>query len=686
MAGFIVFCGIALQAAGGEVPEGFVLERVADGITGATALAVAPDGRVFVAEQTGALRVVKNGALLAEPFVALKVDSYWERGLIGVALHPGFPEEPYVYVTAVLAEPYPHHRVLRFTAGGDAAVPGSERVLLEGDDQTRLGGSKPAGHQGGALRFGADGKLYVAIGDQTAGAPAQRLDTFQGKLLRINPDGSIPEDNPFFSKAQGKYRAIWALGLRNPFAFAVQPGTGRMYINDVGDAGWEEINEGAPGANYGWPKSEGYVKDPAFRGPVHAYPHGVGKSITGGVFYHPPRAHFPAAYAGKYFFLDYEAGWLKTLDPAQPLAAATFARRLPRPVDVAVGPDGALYVLNRSAWVKDEKFKPGTGSLVRIRYSPGAPGAAPRAAPPSAEAINPRLKLPAAPEAAPRLLSETGAFASTRALSPAKDALPYDVLSPLWSDGASKSRWLILPPGGRIAFRPKGEWTFPAGTVFVKHFERGGRRLETRLLVLPPGGEAYGITYKWRDDQSDAELLPDALRDGGWYYPSRADCMTCHTPVSGYVLGVKTRQLSADRLRDWSGRGLFQPAPRPEEIPRYERLAALDDEKAPLEARVRSYLDSNCSGCHRPGGSRSPLDTRFDTPLAGQDMLGAAPVAGDLETPGARIVTPGEPARSILYERMKRRDLFKMPPLASDLPDDAALRQLAEWISALPRK
>ena len=124
------------------------------------------------------------------------------------------------------------------------AVPGSELVLLEGDDQAKLGGNVPAGHQGGALHFGKDGKLYVALGDQTAGLPAQELTTFQGKLLRLNPDGSIPEDNPFCQTARGKYRAIWALGLRNPFRFAVQPGTGRIFINDVGQDNWEEIDEG----------------------------------------------------------------------------------------------------------------------------------------------------------------------------------------------------------------------------------------------------------------------------------------------------------------------------------------------------------------------------------------------------------------------------------------------------------
>lgn len=233
-AGVILACANAWANDDPRPPEGFTATRVARGLTGAVAMAVAPDGRVFVCEQTGTLRVVKRDALLPEPFLAVKVDSQWERGLIGVALDPLFPEKPYVYVNYIPPDPYPHHRISRFTAQGDRALEGSELVLLEGDDQRKLGGSIPAGHQGGAMRFGRDGKLYIGIGEQTAGLPSQKLDTLQGKLLRINPDGSIPDDNPFASTTTGKYRAIWAYGLRNPFCVAVQPGTGRIFINDVG--------------------------------------------------------------------------------------------------------------------------------------------------------------------------------------------------------------------------------------------------------------------------------------------------------------------------------------------------------------------------------------------------------------------------------------------------------------------
>jgi putative heme-binding domain-containing protein len=346
-----------------SLPTGFIAARVAEGLTAATALEVAPDGRVFVCEQTGTLRIVKRDSLLPEPFLHLKVDSNWERGLIGVTLDPEFTSNGFVYVCYVVTEPYPHHRISRFTALGDLAVSGSEVVLLEGDDQTKMGGTVPAGHQGGALHFGSDGKLYIALGEQTAGQPSQDLHSLLGKLLRVNCDGTIPADNPFVDRTEGKYDSIWALGLRNPFTFAVQPLTGRIFINDVGQNAWEEVNEGIAGANYGWPASEGPTTDPGFRAPIHFYPNA---SISGAAFC-PADSPWPEIYRGKYFFMDFVRGWIKFLDPEDPSRADTFATGLARPVDLRFAPDGSLYVLLRDAWVIDREFRPGTGSLLKIR-------------------------------------------------------------------------------------------------------------------------------------------------------------------------------------------------------------------------------------------------------------------------------------------------------------------------------
>ena len=348
-----------------EIPDGFQVTPLATGLTGATAMEVLPDGRILVCEQTGALRVIKDGQLLPEPFASFPVESYWERGLIGVTVAPEFPRDPYVYVVYVAAEPYPHHRVSRVRVAGDRAAPQSEEILLRGDDQRKLGGNVPAGHQGGGIHFGADGKLYLGVGEQTANLPAQQLDTLQGKILRINRDGTIPTDNPFLDRTEGKYQAIWAIGCRNPFTFAVQPSTGLMLINDVGGK-YEEINPGEAGANYGWPTVDhGRTDRREFLNPIHIYPQA---SISGGDFAGTD-GNWPEKFGGRYFFGDFVHGWVKYLDPGQPEQVATFASGLRRPVDLRFAPDGSLYVLLRNAWVIDDKFGGGTGSLLQFQYS-----------------------------------------------------------------------------------------------------------------------------------------------------------------------------------------------------------------------------------------------------------------------------------------------------------------------------
>ena len=326
------------------VPSGFADEVVASGIASPTAMAFAPDGRLFVCQQNGQLRVIKNGALLATPFLSVTVNSSGERGLLGVAFDPSFATNGFVYVYYTATSPTIHNRVSRFTANGDVSVPGSETVLMN------LETLSATNHNGGAIHFGPDGKLYVAVGENAVGSNSQVLTNRLGKMLRINADGSIPSDNPFFSSATGDNRSIWALGLRNPFTFAFQPGTGRLFINDVGQATWEEINDGLAGANYGWPATEGPTTDPRFRAPVYAYSSASGAAcaITGGAFYDPSTPNFPASYVGKYFFADYCANWIRTFDPATG-TVADFASALSSPVDLRVGPDGLLYYLMRGS-------------------------------------------------------------------------------------------------------------------------------------------------------------------------------------------------------------------------------------------------------------------------------------------------------------------------------------------------
>lgn len=312
----------------------------------------------------------------------------------------------------------------------------------------------------------------------------------------------------------------------------------------------------------------------------------------------------------------------------------------------------------------------------------------------------------------PPLLSQTGAFDDVRTMTPKASLIPYDLVLAFWSDGASKSRWISLPTGG-IKFSANGEWMFPTGTVFVKHFDLPvddtnpgvKRRLETRLIVRDRNGGVYGVTYKWRPDNSDADLLTTSAeenitiktatgtRSQTWYYPSRKDCLTCHTANAGGVLGVKTRQMNRDltypsgiadnELRAWNHVGLFDTPLRDSEIAALPTLAGKNDTTRSLEDRARSYLDANCSQCHRPGGATANFDARYDTPLARQGLIGGAVVI-DENIDRSRVIAPRDIWRSILFMRVNTNDAIRMPPLARMTIDTAGVGLLREWIDSMP--
>jgi glucose/arabinose dehydrogenase len=357
-AGNVSAWATALVQFGGNVnqPSGFTRdESWITGLSSATAFAQAADGRIFVAQQGGAIRVIKNGALLPTPFATVTVDASGERGLIGIALHPDFAVNGRLYIYSTRSAGGAHNRISRFVANGDVAAAGSEVALV---DLPNL--SAATNHNGGAMHFGSDGKLYVGVGENANASLAQDLSHPFGKLLRFNDDGTIPSDNPFFATQSGLARAIWASGLRNPFTFAVQQGTGRIHINDVGQSTWEEINLGAAGANYGWPNSEGPSNVGAgITGPLFAYGHDdanplgsgpggffQGSAIAGGAFY-PVNGAFPSGYRDQYYFADFVNEFVGRLDMANGNAAYAFARLSGLPVDLLVGIDGAMYVLTR---------------------------------------------------------------------------------------------------------------------------------------------------------------------------------------------------------------------------------------------------------------------------------------------------------------------------------------------------
>lgn len=885
-------------------PPGFAVEKVVDGLDPA-AMALAPDGRIFITEKHGRVRVVKNGRLLEGPFHTFAVDNVNERGLLGVAFHPDYANNKRIYFYYTAPTPKPHNRISYIVDGGNDRAVGRETIILDLTVLSNLGN-----HNGGAILFGGDGKLYASAGENANGKNAQDPTNLLGKILRMNDDGSVPDDNPFVRDPAftGASRLIYCLGLRNPYGLAWQNETGRLFINDVGAGRWEEIDEARPGRNFGWPDTEGTFvqgKFPRFVNPVFAYPHTESKNaITGGAFYGARTGGFPAAYVGKYFYGDYGGNYIGVFDPATGRSVDFITGIKTRPIALTVAPDGVLYYLARGGMgggsVPDNTAST-SGSLWAVRYtgimppalalsaetvtvaegahaaltvrlsrptpaaikvtvtkvagaanlsiSPAslllgaglrpltgtlnlscardpdsadglalfsvtAPGMAPKAVrvtctdpdrvatitsrpslsaivgvayryPLSAtgkphptlalrkgpagmtfdvasaqlhwtptaaapaqvvvqarngsgrdavqtfdiavlpadapfglagrEPVRPFLSMPdSAAGVLPARLSQTGAFADVAGLVPAQGLLPYDVNSPLWSDGAAKRRWIAVPNDGapyqpweQIGFAATGEWTFPRGTVFVKHFELPGApavRLETRLLVVDAVGGVYGVTYKWRADGSDADLLPAALdedhvvaaangpRTQIWSYPGRADCLVCHTATAGHVLGVNTRQLNrgfgygggarpAQQLTTWAHLGLFAPGSfKDSELGGYARLAEISATTVDAGLRVRSYLDANCGFCHRPGGAPTPFDFRFDTPLDRQGIIGA-PVVSNFGMGGMRLVAPGDLRHSMLPLRMGAQDTSRMPPLARNTPDQDALALMALWIA-----
>ncbi len=910
-----------LEAA--TLPVGFSETQVTGGLNPVT-MTFAPDGRLFVCEKQGLLRVVTGTeatpTVVTAPVLDLtaKVDHWNERGLLSLCFDPEFPINGWIYLY------YTHHRdpadassrtssnnrVSRFTLKGNVADPASELVLLE---LTHL--SKIGWHNGGGLGFGSDGKLYISTGENANGPYAQDGTNLLGKLLRLNRDGSIPTDNPHYHEFKDNNRAIAALGLRNPFTIAVQPGTGLLYLSMVG-ANYEQIESydtaTAPTVvNFGWPGIDGPLRQqtppPGYRAPAYAYDHGRGDGLAlcSGDFYNPAQPWvdaFPSDYAGKFFFSDYK-GWIKWIDPLKPDTRHDFASGIDRPIDVDIAPDGALWYLARAGIPggSDAANTASTnGSLWRVRWTGGGqpeklaviqqpvsaaagaslgvvkialqdasgntvtaandtitlslkhninssagglsgtvkaaavkgvatftsltlgtPGqgytlsarsgslaavssaafdignqlAPPLITPPSGRFSGPvwvrlsnavsgttlrfttdgttpdatstvystpfpitaantiiqaiaekdgftgsstasatltisgntpygldtrppvrGVNLPPTPDGLPATLSATGLFSDTPSLTPQAGLLPYSLNSPAWSDHASTQHWMVLPEDSKIGFSPTGEYTWPGGTAFIQHFEMvmnaatgARRRLETRLLVVDAAGTSgYGATYRWRSDNTEADLVPPegqeevlrvteasgSTREQTWNYPAAGLCFLCHTPTAGFVLGPKTSQLNAshpypggrtdNQLRTWNYLQLFAPAFQETDLPTWPHTVRIDDPAAPLGHRVRSYLDTNCAQCHRPGGTGALWDARFDIPLAAQNILN-----GDLRDtmgiPNAKIVAPGDPARSMMHLRMSSTTLGRqMPPLTRNVVDTTALEALAEWIRSQP--
>jgi uncharacterized repeat protein (TIGR03806 family) len=665
--------------------------------------------------------------------ISARCQGWDDTGLLSLAFHPDFSKNHFVFLWYTWVPPGTvdggptrrprartanHNRLSRFTFGDNGHVlPGSELVLIDQDTSALT-------HKGGGMFFHPrDGFLYLAIGDDQDGRNAQQIDgSLLGGILRIDVDqrgGSIshapprqpanghtghyfiPNDNPFVGKP-GVLEEFYAIGLRNPHRMTIDPPTGRIFVGDVGEDTREEVDAvepgDSPGLNFQWPVIEGLGGDlpPPFIGanrrPLTDYDHGEGNAVIGGYVYRGPA--WVGDLAGRYIFGDNGTGKIWVLDERTTPPVKLQLCLLP----FGPGPNSGHNYTGLSSFGVDSagelymcQLSSSAGRIYRLQRNGPPPVRAPM----------------------PRLLSETGAFADTAALTPAPGLVPYAVNSPLWSDGAVKSRWMALPSGRRIGFSETGEWKLPDGTVFVKHFElpvdsrRPGarRRLETRLLVRDITGAVYGASYKWRPDGSDADIVNHAITEEisihgtagpatqAWYYPGPTDCLRCHTAAAGYVLGPKTRQLNGDfnypptgitdnQCRTWNHLGIFDPSIDESRIPQFSKLADPTDQSAPLELRVRSYLDANCAGCHRPGGARASWDARFDTPLAKAGTLDAATTTKT--APDLRIIKPGDVLHSAVYLRITSPDPSqRMPPIGRNVLDTQAVAVASAWIASL---
>lgn len=364
-------------------------------------LTFAPDGRMFIWQENGLVKIFKNGALLTTPFVDIRahVNSFSDRGLLGLALDPNFASNGYVYLLYTYEEGVntfdPSPKTSRLTrvkadpANPDVALAGSETVIL-GSIGVPPCSNYPAGadcipsdsdsHSIGTLRFAPDGKLFVGIGDGAHYASAdplalraQDLNRYSGKILRINPDGSAPGNNPFDDGTNSIRSKVYSYGLRNPYRFTLHPVTGEVYLGDVGWNSWEEINRGR-GANFGWPCFEGHLPQPLYQAqfqecrelapaslvpPLYTYGHQEGNSVIGGSFY--TGTQFPAQYRGNYFFADYGYGFIRrmTFDASGNMTGVqTFATDVTALVSLEMSPDGALYYISLP-----------TGEVRRIKFS-----------------------------------------------------------------------------------------------------------------------------------------------------------------------------------------------------------------------------------------------------------------------------------------------------------------------------
>ena len=690
-----------------EPPPRYQLRRVFPQHTFENPIFIAQDPnseRLLVAEYGG--RIYSFHGNNPEAGKDLFLD--WNRRVSAFSFHPRYRDNGQVFVFSPTNPKLEDRkdedgnrikqlsRVSRFEL-----EPGSDPPRLRPESERIIIQWPAGGHNGGEAIIGPDGYLYICTGDGTSTSDrehtGQDIDDLLAVMMRLDverPDPgraySIPPDNPFVG-VPGAREEIWAYGFRNPWRFSFDPITGQPWVGDVGQDLWELIELVSRGSNHGWPVMEGsHPFHPKTKpgptpivSPVMEHHHREARSITGGYVYQGDK--FPEL-RGAYLYGDYSYGKMWGLrydhDRKEVVWHQELADSSVNIVSLGVGRDGSFYALDYD-----------TGEVYELDHRP-----APEKMPPF-----------------PRKLSETGLFASVKDHRPAPGVIPYTVNVPFWSDGAAKERFLALPGEMQVKFNKEGTWEFDAGAVMVKSFtleaEEGNpetrRYIETRLLVNEDD-RWVGYTYAWNDEQTDAELvegegrdqtyqiqdqrLPAGQRSQVWRYPSREECMYCHSRAAGFVLGMNTRQMNRDQdyagttdnqLRTLDHIGIFkEPLEKtPAEYPALPNPFGTD---ADVEARTRAYLQVNCAMCHAPsGGGNSRFNLVYTAEPDKVRLIDESPIHDTMGVANPRLVAPGDPDRSILYRRLMVRGLNQMPPTSTNRIDQRGAELVAEWIRQL---